>query len=75
MSVLIKMTEKKKYERKGRTTVDLHGEELKQAIALRHIQETAVGEPVKLSNVVREAIREKYRRDIESVEKDQTVLK
>jgi activator of HSP90 ATPase len=66
------MVEKKKYERKGRTTVDLHGEELKQAIELRHIQEDVAGVPVKLSNVVREAIREKYMRDIE--DKNQTRL-
>jgi len=62
------MAEKKKYDRTGRTTVDLHGEELRQAIELRHIMEDVAGVPVKMSVVVREAIREKYLREVGGID-------
>lgn len=59
---------KKGYERKGRTTVDLYGEPLKQAIALRHKRERSEGVVVSLSETVRAAIQYVYEREIDARE-------
>ena len=50
----MKDSEKAKgYEKKVRTTVDLRGEDLKRAIALRHKREKTEGVVISLSETVR----------------------
>jgi len=51
-------------KKEARVTVDIRGEVLRQAIALRHRAEEVRGEVVSMSEIVRDAIREKYEREI-----------
>ena len=55
----------KEEKKEGRITVDIRGEVLKAAIALRHEREKKEGKVVSVSDVVRDAVTEKYEREIE----------
>jgi len=51
-------------KKEARVTVDIRGEVLRQAMALRHRRERAEGKVVSVAEIVRDAIREKYEREI-----------
>ena len=61
---MVKNESEKEGKKGGRITVDISGEILKQAIALRHERENREGSVISISEVVRDAIREKYDREI-----------
>ncbi len=56
--------EGRRKEKKKRITVDISGEVLKQAIALRHGREKKEGKVISVSEIVRDAVKEKYEREI-----------
>jgi hypothetical protein len=62
---MVKNESEKEGKKEGRITVDISGEILKQAIALRHERENREGTVISISEVVRDAIKEKYKRDLE----------
>ena len=54
----------KEEKKEGRITVDIRGEVLKAAIALRHEREKKEDKVISISDVVRDAVTEKYKREI-----------
>lgn len=63
------MTTKKPEE----TTFKLSGEELGHALELRHVEEKKVGRVVTMATIIRNALREKYDREIGKVEEKEEV--
>ena len=55
-----------KRERDGKISVDIRGETLKQALALRHKREDDEGVVVGVSEVVRDAIKTVYNSEIKN---------
>ena len=52
-------------EIKPHTTVTLRGEDLKNVIALRHKKEEKAGRAVSMTEVVRQAVKDMHKREIE----------
>ena len=49
----------------SRISVDIKGDTFKYALALRHKQEAEEGRIVGISEIVRDAVKEKYERELE----------
>ncbi|MBE9595179.1 MAG: hypothetical protein IMF19_17070 [Proteobacteria bacterium] len=61
---MVKTESGKEGKKEGRITVDISGEILKQAIALRHAREDKEGVVIGISEVVRDAVSAMYKREI-----------
>ena len=62
----IKAKREKWDKKKARVSVNITGEVLKMALELRHEQEKEESDVVSVSEIVRDATKEKYRRDIKT---------
>jgi hypothetical protein len=62
----IKVKREKGDKKKARVSVNITGEVLKMALELRHEREKEESDVVSVSEIVRDAMKEKYRRDIKT---------